>query len=356
MDQVASYLKTGNWPKLSGTPDNPKQWFPGAKPGQETYNPNTGQSQWHSSTGSGGRYADGGFTGHGGKFEPAGLVHKGEFVFPQEAVKNLGVDFLGNLAGLPGYHGGGLVTGTVMTHMLARAAVEMTAAKKAIADAHDRHVNVLLGEVGGAPTNPSGNQAIVKNMAANIFGWSSSDEWNALYALLMQESGFRNTAQNPTSTAYGMFQFLDSTWAGYGIGKTSDPTLQTTAGLRYIRSRYGDPINAENHERQYHWYDNGGYLQAGGIGLNGTGKPEPVFTEGQWSIMSSLIANTTTMASAMANAAVNSGNVASESGPTYNVKVDMTGATISSNVDMKQAVYDALIAIDYQNGRSRSIS
>lgn len=36
-------------------------------------------------------FADGGFTGSGGKYEPAGVVHRGEFVFPKEAVNRIGV-------------------------------------------------------------------------------------------------------------------------------------------------------------------------------------------------------------------------------------------------------------------------
>lgn len=34
--------------------------------------------------------------------------------------------------------------------------------------------------------------------------------------VMMRESGGSLTAQNPTSTASGKWQFLDSTWAGYG--------------------------------------------------------------------------------------------------------------------------------------------
>jgi hypothetical protein len=36
-------------------------------------------------------WADGGYTGDGGKYEPAGIVHKGEYVIPQEDVKNIGL-------------------------------------------------------------------------------------------------------------------------------------------------------------------------------------------------------------------------------------------------------------------------
>jgi hypothetical protein len=38
-----------------------------------------------------GAFAEGGYTGAGGKYEPAGTVHKGEFVFSQEAVRHWGV-------------------------------------------------------------------------------------------------------------------------------------------------------------------------------------------------------------------------------------------------------------------------
>lgn len=39
---------------------------------------------------SGGLFAEGGYTGDGGKYQPAGVVHKGEYVFDQSAVKAAG--------------------------------------------------------------------------------------------------------------------------------------------------------------------------------------------------------------------------------------------------------------------------
>lgn len=132
------------------------------------------------------------------------------------------------------------------------------------------------GPVPSVPSSRAANEAIVQSVFASQFGWTGP-EWNATVQLLMQESGFNNTAQNPTSTAYGMFQFLNSTWAGYGIPKTSDPTQQSIAGGRYIKARYGDPLGAENHERAYHWFEQGGYLPPGGtLAANGTGRPEMV--------------------------------------------------------------------------------
>lgn len=56
-------------------------------------------------------YDLGGFTGLGGKYEPAGVVHKGEFVFTKEATERIGVD---NLYGMMrGYAVGGLVSDSV---------------------------------------------------------------------------------------------------------------------------------------------------------------------------------------------------------------------------------------------------
>jgi hypothetical protein len=56
-------------------------------------------------------FADGGFTGTGGKYEPAGVVHRGEYVFSAETVKRLGAGNLERLhrSALRGYATGGLV-------------------------------------------------------------------------------------------------------------------------------------------------------------------------------------------------------------------------------------------------------
>lgn len=42
-------------------------------------------------------FAEGGYTGPGGKYQPAGVVHAGEYVFSAESVRNLGVRALDNL-------------------------------------------------------------------------------------------------------------------------------------------------------------------------------------------------------------------------------------------------------------------
>jgi hypothetical protein len=69
-------------------------------------------------------FAEGGYTGDGGKYEPAGVVHRGEWVMPKARVQEpgakqflnsfqqYGMDFLSTLP-LPGYATGGFVGGTV---------------------------------------------------------------------------------------------------------------------------------------------------------------------------------------------------------------------------------------------------
>lgn len=52
-------------------------------------------------------YASGGYTGNGGKYDPAGIVHRGEYVLNQEATKRIGVGTLDRLN--RGYANGGLV-------------------------------------------------------------------------------------------------------------------------------------------------------------------------------------------------------------------------------------------------------
>ncbi|WP_273688462.1 phage tail length tape measure family protein [Ketogulonicigenium vulgare] len=63
--------------------------------------------------GSGLSYDTGGYTGPGGRYQPAGVVHKGEVVWSQDDVRRVGgpaaAEALRRHAGLPGYSEGGLV-------------------------------------------------------------------------------------------------------------------------------------------------------------------------------------------------------------------------------------------------------
>jgi len=81
--------------------------------------------------------------------------------------------------------------------------------------------------------------------------WANSSQ---LAYIMRRESGFSCNAQNPSSSAYGLFQFLNSTWAGTGVRKTSSCVGQAKAGLIYIKRRYGSPAGAYNFWTRNHWY------------------------------------------------------------------------------------------------------
>jgi hypothetical protein len=130
--------------------------------------------------------------------------------------------------------------------------------------------------VSGIRGDRAANRAVVLQVFGSMFGWGSPGEVDATDYLMMRESGYNNMAQNPTSTAFGAFQFLNSTWAGYGIPKTSDISLQAVAGGRYIRARYTDPIGAAAHERAFNWYANGDIINTPTIGILGEAGPEVV--------------------------------------------------------------------------------
>ena len=125
----------------------------------------------------------------------------------------------------------------------------------------------------------AGNESLkgmVRSMAAQR-GWTGGN-WTALDQLVSHESSWNPRAQNPGSTAYGLFQFLDSTWKGVGGHKTSDPKLQAKYGLQYIANRYGNPSKAWDfwQAQSPHWYGDGAvFNKAQQIGVGERG-PEAV--------------------------------------------------------------------------------
>lgn len=153
----------------------------------------------------------------------------------------------------------------------------------------------VLSKIGGlfSGSSPSSVEAgSVQEMAQQMAaarGWTG-DQWAALDWIVQHESSWNPNAQNPSSTAYGLFQFLDSTWASVGASKTSDPALQIQAGLAYIAQRYGTPAAAQAFWAQNGWYDQGGILPPGAtLALNGTGQPEMVLTATDWGKITTLI-------------------------------------------------------------------
>ena len=89
---------------------------------------------------------------------------------------------------------------------------------------------------------------------ANEYGWGTGEQWEALSWIIQKESGWRVDAQNPTSTAFGLFQHLDGTRKSYNCPKTTDIRIQTECGIRYIQARYKTPTGARQFWNQNKWY------------------------------------------------------------------------------------------------------
>jgi peptidoglycan hydrolase-like protein with peptidoglycan-binding domain len=84
--------------------------------------------------------------------------------------------------------------------------------------------------------------------------WASSE---ALWQLIQHESSWNPHAKNPSSTAFGLFQFLKSTWATYiheAPYGTADPYVQALGGFRYVKARYGTPQRAWAFWQRHHWW------------------------------------------------------------------------------------------------------
>lgn len=74
--------------------------------------------------------------------------------------------------------------------------------------------------------------------------------------LIDRESNCDPYAQNPRSTAYGIGQFLNSTWGLNGVGcvKTSDPVRQIQCMERYVVVIYGSWQSAVAYHNMHNSY------------------------------------------------------------------------------------------------------
>lgn len=98
------------------------------------------------------------------------------------------------------------------------------------------------------------NRALGKQMAADMYGWTG-DQWSCLDNLWQRESGWRTTAGNKSSGAYGIPQALPGDkMAKYGADWRTNPATQIEWGLAYVKGRYGTPCGAWSHFLDKHWY------------------------------------------------------------------------------------------------------
>ena len=104
------------------------------------------------------------------------------------------------------------------------------------------------------PPDPGTAQAIAYALLPT-YGFSPAGQFACLVDLWNRESGWRWNAEEPTSGAYGIPQSLPaSKMAMFGSDYLTNPRVQEEWGLWYIKSVYGTPCNADEHDIGEGWY------------------------------------------------------------------------------------------------------
>lgn len=105
-----------------------------------------------------------------------------------------------------------------------------------------------------APANPSGAQAIARDMMAARYGWGG-DQFGCLVSLWNKESGWNVNAYNASSGATGIPQALPgSKMASAGSDWATNASTQISWGLGYIAGSYGTPCAAWSKSQSVGWY------------------------------------------------------------------------------------------------------
>jgi TP901 family phage tail tape measure protein len=220
-------------------------------------------------------HAEGGWTGPGSKWQPAGTVHADEFVVrkdarqPLEAAKPGALDYMNTTGRWPGYEAGGQVW-----------PFPVTAAHTKIPSMTD--VMSVIGAFAGRA--PSGVLAAWIAQAIALTGVPSA--WaGPLNVLIQRESGGNPRAINLTDSnakaghpSQGLMQTIPSTFAHYRLqslpNDITNPVANIVAGIRYIESRYGSIYNVQqaNPNRPPKGYANGGTITEPIFGVGASGQ------------------------------------------------------------------------------------
>jgi len=233
-------------------------------------------------------FAQGGYTGPGGKFQPAGIVHAGEYVLTQDEVDRLGVGAIEEFANR-GYADGGFVTAADLPRPRSTAPF-----RPPISSAADA-------------TMQRGYDETAAWLAANAAAGAgdAGSNWQQLFATVQRaipqarlNSGLRNTPD-----AHGRGKAVDFGF-GTGLGGAGSAGLASIARFLYRgfgRSLYeliydgvGDDtpdvkngrdhtynkITQLQHRNHVHAavYDGGGILASGAAALNLSGSNERILS------------------------------------------------------------------------------
>ena len=94
-------------------------------------------------------------------------------------------------------------------------------------------------------------QVSAKEVAKKLL---NKEQYQCLNKLISKESAWNPKAQNPTSTASGVGQLLNSTYSSLGMKKSNAGVSQLVATLSYISRRHSHPCGAWKHFQEKGWY------------------------------------------------------------------------------------------------------
>jgi hypothetical protein len=198
----------------------------------------------------------------------------GELVVPKHVVDKGAVDHLRGT--IPGFASGGLVaqaSSDVATMVSDSESDVIKATQAAITAANT--AGAMVSAAYGSGGSGGANAALARRMYPP---WASGAMWNAWNYVGMKESGWSDTAVNPSSGAAGIAQRITGFGPGYEAGNAAQ---QIAWMIQYIIGRYGNPLGAAAHEMAFNWYDQGGFLAPGlTMAVNATGQPERVLPPG----------------------------------------------------------------------------
>ena len=111
----------------------------------------------------------------------------------------------------------------------------------------------LVQELGYEPATTDPRE-IARQIMVNKYSWGA-DEYTCYNDIIMRESRWIVTADNPHSTAYGIPQALPGKrMAAFGADWRTNPATQIRWGLDYVHDRYGTPCGAWSFKRGHGWY------------------------------------------------------------------------------------------------------
>jgi hypothetical protein len=122
----------------------------------------------------------------------------------------------------------------------------------------EKEALALISESGGQQTRTedvrSEDPREIARSLMPKYGFSEAD-FDCLDALWVSESDWDPTADNPTSTAYGIPQALTGgTHDNLPSDYMTNPVSQIEWGLDYIRVSYGSPCSAWEFKQANNWY------------------------------------------------------------------------------------------------------